>query len=583
MKPFLHCAIAFSRRRRQESTPTAVFVILLCFQVVLSLLPEGPPQEGDDLATGAGVIGREGGVAGSLGDTLLQRPVHRVGADVREVGGRSLGAAGLFPHELHRHLTGAGVVGAKLISAGHALLSSPGHSLLIVSARIDVRKGASALGFRGTGGPPQEGDDLGTGAGVIGAERRVRGAVGDALFHRPGNGVPVIGGLRHVGELDLPLDNGLLDDRRLLLQHQLGSVGLRLAVVVGHHAVEDGLVIIAERIGNEQRGAVGAHLPGGSGDGAGGVADSVPLVVQRRGAGGLQGKAGGAALGDGGVHRLFRDRGRGVHRDPVIIFGVFRDQGQLRLVGGGGGAGDRHLAVDAARLIAVQGQGGAVLTHFLGAATLRPEIPLVVQFPGMLSGHGEGGGAVLGYLGVLGLLGDGGVIDHDGTVAAGSVAGLGGVLPPVKGHGAGIRHVDGVGHGGAVEGDGAGVLVQGCAPSAQDLGGGEDIAAVGGQDDAQVVLAALFELGAAAFVGSAVAVAVPPPVAVLHGDAGGDGDVSVRLVAHDGLHQALNGDGVHVRQVHSAGGGDKGQGHHQCQDQAQQSFHVFHTLSSVSK
>ena len=115
MKSFLHCAIAFSRRRRQESTPTAVFVILLCFQVVLSLLPEGPPQEGDDLAPGTGGLGTERGGRSAIGDALLKRPVYRVGADVREVGGRSLGAASLFPHELHGHLTGAGVVGAKLM------------------------------------------------------------------------------------------------------------------------------------------------------------------------------------------------------------------------------------------------------------------------------------------------------------------------------------------------------------------------------------------------------------------------------------------------------------------------------------
>ena len=72
----------------------------------------------------------------------------------------------------------------------------------------EVQAGARHIGIGGfrasrlrrTGGAPQIGDDLGTGAVLVGREGGGGGAVGDALVHGPLNAVIVGRGRRHVGE-----------------------------------------------------------------------------------------------------------------------------------------------------------------------------------------------------------------------------------------------------------------------------------------------------------------------------------------------------------------------------------------------
>lgn len=94
-------------------------------------------EEGHSLSTGAGFIGAEGGFAGAVGDTLFHCPqncgvVIRVGLDVREA----------------------------MVCVG---------------------------GLRFALCPPQESDDFSSGAILLRAEGCGRGAVGDAVFHRPQN------------------------------------------------------------------------------------------------------------------------------------------------------------------------------------------------------------------------------------------------------------------------------------------------------------------------------------------------------------------------------------------------------------
>ena len=106
-------------------------------------------QEGYDLRSGAIRVGAECGVGGSLGDVLLDRPQYRIS---------------------------------------------------IVGGGLYIGKGIGRTRCRGLLGTPQECDDLGAGAGHVGGERGVAGALGDAILHRPQHSVVIIAAHRDVGE-----------------------------------------------------------------------------------------------------------------------------------------------------------------------------------------------------------------------------------------------------------------------------------------------------------------------------------------------------------------------------------------------
>lgn len=152
-----------------------------------------PVEEGDDLAPGADIIGGEGGGAGAGGDALGHRPGHRVGiiggagGDVGE-GHAGLGAvAHQLGHQRHRQDAGAGLVRRQVRNfqeTGELLAdSADGFPVGVLSQAAE-----------------EEGQDVGDGAGLAGAEGGGGGALGDALFHGPGDGVPVGGIGGHVGE-----------------------------------------------------------------------------------------------------------------------------------------------------------------------------------------------------------------------------------------------------------------------------------------------------------------------------------------------------------------------------------------------
>ena len=75
-----------------------------------------------------------------------------------------------------------GVAGAP----GDALLDGPQDRIVIVSISLHTSEGVhAALGSRGPGGPPQEGNSLGTGAGSVGGEVGGVSAAGDTVFSGP--------------------------------------------------------------------------------------------------------------------------------------------------------------------------------------------------------------------------------------------------------------------------------------------------------------------------------------------------------------------------------------------------------------
>lgn len=163
-------------------------------------LGETAVEEGDDLTAGAGPLRGEGGVAGAVGHTGFHRPVHGVGGHIGKAGVGSAGASAVAPHELHGHLPGTGRVRGERVAAGHALLLGPAGSVGVVGAVGHVGEVLIDTAIRRPGSPPQEGDDLASGAGLVGAEGGGGGAVGDALFHGPGHGVGVVGAGSHIGE-----------------------------------------------------------------------------------------------------------------------------------------------------------------------------------------------------------------------------------------------------------------------------------------------------------------------------------------------------------------------------------------------
>lgn len=105
-------------------------------------------EAGDDLATGAVLVGAEGAVAGAAGDVFLHRPAHRVIA-------------------------------------------------VVAGTHIPEWEGAVLGGGRASR-TPQEGDHLGPVAAGVGGEGVGRGALGHVLTHRPlDGGIEVVRG-RHV-------------------------------------------------------------------------------------------------------------------------------------------------------------------------------------------------------------------------------------------------------------------------------------------------------------------------------------------------------------------------------------------------
>ena len=104
-----------------------------------------------------------------------------------------------------RHDLGAGAVvvgteGGGGGTGGNTVLSSPQNCVGVVSVSRHVGEGIHAVGGGRLLTAPQEGDDLRTGAGGIGAEGGGSCAGGDALAHGPDHGVGVVSIVSHIRE-----------------------------------------------------------------------------------------------------------------------------------------------------------------------------------------------------------------------------------------------------------------------------------------------------------------------------------------------------------------------------------------------
>ena len=110
------------------------------------------PQEGYSLCAGAGGIGTERSVAGALGDAVLHRPQHRViivavrgNIGKRHGTGFRLGTASGTPQEGHSLCAGAGGIGTERGVAGtlgDAVLRCPIHGVFIITAGGNIHKHA---------------------------------------------------------------------------------------------------------------------------------------------------------------------------------------------------------------------------------------------------------------------------------------------------------------------------------------------------------------------------------------------------------------------------------------------------------
>ena len=271
------------------------------------LLHEVAIQEGHDLGAGA-VVGRaEGGaVAGALGDAVFHSPVRSAGVigvslHIGEgVGCADSGRLLSAPQEGDDLAAGADSIWTELTAAGaagDALLYRPGHGLGVVRVSGDVGEAAYAHGLGAAGCPPQEGDDLGPGAGGIGAEGGVRGAVGDVVFQRPFHGGGVVGIPGHIHKGVIPGEDRLHGD--LAVGHLEGKGAV---AVVGHgdliaesvlhnHAAR---LVVAVRGDGDGHGV--ALLGAGLGD-----ADAAVIILGNRALYLVGGRGVGGGVGGGGV------------------------------------------------------------------------------------------------------------------------------------------------------------------------------------------------------------------------------------------------------------------------------------------
>lgn len=159
-------------------------------------------EERHDLGSRAVVAGAEQAAADAAGDAVLGGPCHRVGVigvgrHIAKLGGAAdRRAARRAVQEGHALCAGAGDVDTEDTigqTVGDAVFQCPDHRITAIAAGEHIGRSLSrALGGGRTGGPPQEGDDLTAGAGIIGTEQTLSLTVGDAALHGPFHGIVVV-------------------------------------------------------------------------------------------------------------------------------------------------------------------------------------------------------------------------------------------------------------------------------------------------------------------------------------------------------------------------------------------------------
>ena len=181
-----------------------------------------PPQAVGHVPPGAAGLGREGQ---PLGEAAVRRPGHGLVRPVRA----ARVPAGLAAHEGHHLVIGQGGVEVEAVAphaVDQALLHRPEDGVVIIGVPVgDVGEGGDGGGWlRPALGPPQEGDGLRPGDGIVRGEAPAAGALHDPLVHRPGHRVGIVIGGLHVAEAP---EGGQRPRRKQQRQHQRQQGGKR--------------------------------------------------------------------------------------------------------------------------------------------------------------------------------------------------------------------------------------------------------------------------------------------------------------------------------------------------------------------
>lgn len=233
------------------------------------LLAERSPQECDDLRAGAVIVRRKGCLAHARGHAVHVAPRHRFIRPFGNIGERQvehprarealtlrLSAAVDHGRSLR---TGADAVRAegRLRQAGDdAAARRPTDRLGIICALVHIGKRHQVIHHGGTRRTPEEGHDLGAGAGLVRCKEAVTNAAGDAVLCRPLDGLVVIGVIGYVieeVENAVVLHEGHLD---LHLARRHGECVFPVALVGELQIVA---VLIGDGNGFQHIAAVGFH------------------------------------------------------------------------------------------------------------------------------------------------------------------------------------------------------------------------------------------------------------------------------------------------------------------------------------
>ena len=253
-------------------------------------------------------------VGSTVRHVIRNRPVNRISVErvrlhVGEVRTAARGALERTVQERHALAAGAGRIRGKR-RRGHAVrdavLDCPGNRLGIVSAHRNIREAACGLRLGAAGGAPQEGDDLRTGAGLVGAKHRVGQAVRHVLIDCPLHcvgEVSVRGNISKAGssslnELRLDADLAIRHDKAVLAVAEVGERKQIAARILDGEAAELIALVGLHRDGHIRAlGGVGRgnghRAVGDSGSGrgigrrAGNVRIARVLVADRAGRAGL--------------------------------------------------------------------------------------------------------------------------------------------------------------------------------------------------------------------------------------------------------------------------------------------------------
>lgn len=177
------------------------------------LLAERSPQERDDLRAGAVIARRKGCLVHARGHAVHVAPRHRFIRPFGHIGERQvehprarealtlrLSAAVNHGRSLRAGADAVCAEGRLRQTGDDAGACRPTDRLGIVRALVHIRERHPVIHHGGTRRAPEEGHDLGAGAGLVRCKEAVTNAAGDAVLRRPLDGLVVIGVVGYVVE-----------------------------------------------------------------------------------------------------------------------------------------------------------------------------------------------------------------------------------------------------------------------------------------------------------------------------------------------------------------------------------------------